>query len=278
VLFGDVDPGGRLPVTFPNSVDDLPTAGDPEKYPGVAEQVKYKEGVLVGYRWFDEMKKDVAFPFGFGLSYSTFAFSDLRLEPVAGADAKVSVLVRNTGKRAGTAVAQLYVGLPEPEPGVVQPPFALKGFEKVKLAAGASRRASFTLDERAFSYWAGTRWRVAPGCYRIGVGASSRDLPQQGVVGRGQECEGALQLLRSLRSCSSRRVITITLPRTLERAARVTFAGRTAKVRRSGRRLKARIDMRTLKAGRVTIRISGRTKSGRRVRQTRVFRTCAKRS
>jgi beta-glucosidase len=277
VLFGDSDPGGRLPVTFPKSVDDLPTAGDPEKYPGVAEQVKYKEGVLVGYRWFDEMKKDVAYPFGFGLSYTTFAFSDLRLEPAAGADAKVSVLVRNTGARAGSAVPQLYLGLPDPAPGVVQPPFALKGYEKVRLAAGASRRVTFTLGERAFAYWAGTRWSVAAGCYRIGVGPSSRDLPLQGVIGRGKECEGALQLLRSVRSCTSKRAITITLPRRLERGARVTYAGRRAKVRRSGKRLKARLDLRSLKAGRVTVRVTGRTASGRRVRQTRVFRTCAKR-
>src|SRR4051794_39910582 len=112
VLFGDVDPGGRLPVTFPNSADDLPTAGDPEKYPGVAEQVKYKEGVFVGYRWFDEHKLAVAYPFGFGLSYTTFSLSGLRLEPGPDA-ATVSAEVRNTGTRAGTAVPQLYLGLPD---------------------------------------------------------------------------------------------------------------------------------------------------------------------
>ena len=92
----------------------------------------------------------------------------------------VSAVVKNTGARAGFAVPQLYVGMPEPVEGVTQPPFQLKGFAKVRLAPGASRRVTFTLDDRAFSWWAGSGWEVAVGCYRIGVGEHSRDLALKG--------------------------------------------------------------------------------------------------
>src|SRR6185503_20133770 len=101
-----------------------------------------------GYRWFDEKKLGVAYPFGYGLGYTTFRLSDLRLEP--GADATVSVAVTNTGQRAGTAAPQVYVGMPDP-PGADQPPAQLKGFDRVALAPGETRRVSFALDERAFS-------------------------------------------------------------------------------------------------------------------------------
>jgi beta-glucosidase len=101
----------------------------------------------------------------------------------------VRVTVTNTGSRAGTAIPQVYVGMPEPRPGVVQPPWQLKGFQRVRLGPGESRKVWFELDQRAFSYWsaAGT-WDVAPGCYRVGAGSSSRDLPLQGVIGRGAPC------------------------------------------------------------------------------------------
>jgi beta-glucosidase len=275
VIFGDAEPGGRLPATFPVSEADLPTAGDPEKYPGVAETVHYKEGVLIGYRWFDEHRKPVAFPFGFGLTYTTFSFAGLRVEPAAGSGVRVSAVVRNTGNRAGTAVPQLYVGMPEPRPGVVQPPFQLKGLSKVKLEPGESRRVAFTLDERAFSSWAGPRWEVAPGCYRIGVGASSRDLPLQDVVGRGADCGGALDAPRSSRTCSSRRSFVIRLPRRV-RTARVTVGGKRVRVVRRGGRLTARVDARRRPPGRLVVRVTGRTRGGKVARQTRVYRLCAR--
>ncbi|MDQ3740714.1 MAG: glycoside hydrolase family 3 C-terminal domain-containing protein, partial [Actinomycetota bacterium] len=211
VLFGDSEPGGRLPATFPLREEDEPTAGDPEKYPGVAERVVYKEGVLMGYRWFDAKRLAVAYPFGHGLAYSTFAFRDLRVEP--GDDAVVSVEVANTGGRRATAVPQLYVGMPEPREGVVQPPWQLKGFERVTLDPGERRRVRMALDERAFSYWdtAANGWRVARGCYRVGVGPSSRDLPLQATIGRGAECGGdvALELPQDARVCTSRRNFVI---------------------------------------------------------------------
>jgi beta-glucosidase len=274
VLFGETEPGGRLPTTFPLREEDLPTAGDLEKYPGVGETVHYKEGVLIGYRWFDERRLGVAYPFGFGLGYTTFAFSGLRLEPAPGDDVRVSGVVRNSGGRAGTAVPQLYVGMPEPSATLVQPPWQLKGFAKVRLDPGQSRRVTFTLDDRAFSYWAGSGWRIAPGCYRIGVGAHSRDLPLQGVVGRGAECDGALQLPRSATACTRKRIVKITMPSRLTRGAKAIYAGRRAKLFRRGARLRARLDLGGLEGRRVTVRLTGRTAAGRRFTQFRVFRIC----
>jgi hypothetical protein len=164
--------------------------------------------------------------------------------------------------------------MPEPSATLVQPPWQLKGFAKVRLAAGRSRRVTFTLDERAFSYWAGSNWRIAPGCYRIGVGAHSRDLSLQGVVGRGAECDGALQVPRAAASCTSKRIVKITMPSRLKRAAKAIYAGRRAKLFRRGGRLRARIDLQGLRAGRVTVRVTGKTRAGRRVTQIRVFRIC----
>ncbi|MBI5105214.1 MAG: glycoside hydrolase family 3 C-terminal domain-containing protein [Solirubrobacterales bacterium] len=278
VLFGDAEPGGRLPATFPRAETDEPVDGeDPEAYPGVAERVQYKEGVLIGYRWFDEKALGVAYPFGYGLSYTSFALRDLRLEP--GADATVSAVVTNTGGRRGTAVPQLYVGMPEPSPQLVQPPRQLKGFTRVTLDPGESRRVRFALDERAFSYWdpRADGWRVAAGCYRVMVGTSSRDLPLQATIGRGASCGGALDLPRDARACSSRRAFAIRLPRGL-RAARVTVAGRRVKVRRAGGRLRATVDLRGTRARKVAVRITGRARGGRAVRQVRVYRPCTRKA
>jgi beta-glucosidase len=189
VLFGDVDPGGRLPATFPDSESQLATYGDPTAYPGAAD-VYYKEGVFVGYRWFDARNLTPAFPFGFGLSYTTFGFSHLRIQlsrPGSGSVATVSATATNTGKRTGLAVPQLYLGLPSPSSTVLQPPRQLRGFTKLSLAPGESKTVSFPLDNRAFSYWdVGTgSWQITPGCYGVFLGSSSRDLPLQGVIARG---------------------------------------------------------------------------------------------
>lgn len=177
VLFGERDPGGRLPVTFPASEADLPTAGDRSRYPGTAGQnVFYREGVFVGYRWYDAQGIAPAYPFGFGLSYTRFAYDDLQIE--GGDPLVVSARVRNTGARPGTEVAQLYVGIPS-GPGMDQPPSQLKGAQRVRLGPGASERVRFEVDARARSTWdAGRRaWVRPPGCTEIKVGASSRDLP-----------------------------------------------------------------------------------------------------
>lgn len=185
VLFGERDPGGRLPVTFPRSAADLPTAGDPSRYPGTAgQQVFYREGVLVGYRWYDARGLAPAYPFGFGLSYTSFAYDDLAVEdPGAGAPAVVTARVTNTGARTGTDVAQLYLGLPS-RPGLEQPPSRLQGFERVRLAPGASTRVRFALDRRALSSWdpSAGGWVQSDGCVEVKLGRSSRDLPLRAVL------------------------------------------------------------------------------------------------
>jgi beta-glucosidase len=177
-LFGDVNPSGHLPISFPATEAQTPTAGDPTAYPGLLDET-YKEGVLVGYRWYDARGVQPAFPFGFGLSYTSFSYHGLSVVPgPAGSRlATVGVAVTNTGSRAGTAVPQLYLGMPS-LPGVEQPPSQLKGFEKVALAPGQTARISFAIDARALSYWDATAndWRTAPGCYAVKVGGSSRSL------------------------------------------------------------------------------------------------------
>ncbi len=186
VLFGDVDPGGRLPITFPESESQLPTAVSRTRYPGgglLGLDTRYDEGVFVGYRWYDEKKLAPAYPFGFGLSYTTFALSKLKVTR-SGTGAVVSAMVTNTGKRTGFAVPQLYVGLPDQSSAVQQPPSALKGFTKVKLAPGQSRTVTMPLDARALSYWnaSAKAWKVTKGCAAVKVGFSSRDLPLRGSL------------------------------------------------------------------------------------------------
>jgi beta-glucosidase len=176
VLFGDLSPGGRLPATFPRRARDLPTAGNRRRYPGVKGVVHYSEGPLVGYRWYDQRRIAPAFPFGHGLTYTRFAFKRLRVGPK-----RVSLDVINTGRRRGSAVPQLYIGLPGAR-GRVQPPRQLKGFESVSLPPGGHAHVVFRLTKRSFSYWDGRRdrWRVAPGCYPIYVGRSSRNIVLRG--------------------------------------------------------------------------------------------------
>jgi beta-glucosidase len=188
VLFGDVNPSGRLPATFPVLATDTPTGNDLARYPGIAQDVAYTEGVFVGYRWYDANNIQPAFAFGSGLSYTSFGYSDLRIAPGGNgtAVATVSAAVTNTGSRAGTVVPQLYLHLPSPAPSVPQPPKQLRGYSRVTLSPGESRRVSFALDDRAFSYWdtPANAWRVAPGCYDVLAGDSSRQLPLSGRISR----------------------------------------------------------------------------------------------
>jgi beta-glucosidase len=189
VLFGDADPGGRLPVTFPESEDQLPMAGDPESYPGVGERVVYKEGVLVGYRWFDERGLAPAFPFGHGLSYASFAYRNVLVAP-AGDGATVDLDVENVGSRRGSEVVQVYVSLPDASPSVTEPPLALAGFEKVTIDPGSEHAAHvhIALDVRAFSYWdtPARGWRIPHGCAEVFVAHSSRDKVLAGVIPLGE--------------------------------------------------------------------------------------------
>lgn len=178
VLFGDADPGGRLPATFPRSEADLPTAGDPQAYPGQGETVTYKEGLLVGYRFYDAKGKAPAYPFGFGRSYTRFRYRKLKLRR-RGTTVRVALTVRNAGRRAGWAVPEVYVAMPA-EAG--EPPRQLRAFAKFRLEKGAARRVHLRLGPRAFSHWDGG-WKITPGCYTVLAGPSSRSLPLARRVG-----------------------------------------------------------------------------------------------
>jgi beta-glucosidase len=177
VLFGAVNPSGKLPITFPKQDADLPTQ-TAAQYPGVQDVAQYSEGLLVGYRWYDAKKIEPMFAFGHGLSYTAFTYKNLKVAaPTEARSVTVEFDLANTGGRAGAEVAQIYLGLPS-LPEAPQPPRQLKGFRRVELAAGASAHVAITLDARALSYWdaASHGWKVAPGAYTVWVAASSRDL------------------------------------------------------------------------------------------------------
>ncbi len=178
VLFGKVNPSGKLPLTFPRSVEDT-LASNPEQYPGVNGVAKYSEGLDVGYRAYSAHDIPPLFPFGFGLSYTQFSFSGLKVSQQPGsANAAVSFAVTNTGQRAGAEVAQLYLGFPEIAEGN-EPPMQLKGFRKVMLKAGESKTVELKLNARSFSYWSEKAhgWQVAPGEFHVMVGDSSANTP-----------------------------------------------------------------------------------------------------
>jgi beta-glucosidase len=187
ILFGDVDPSGKLPITFPKRVEDAP-AHTPEQWPGVNLQANYTEGIFVGYRYYDEHQIEPLFPFGFGLSYTKFSYHHLKVSPGhaqfgTGVNSTVTVScdVKNTGKVAGAEVAQIYLGLPS-SAAVPEPPQQLKGFKKVALDPGKTAHVQFTVDARAVSYWdvSTHAWVILPGTIRVTVGSSSRDIRLRG--------------------------------------------------------------------------------------------------
>ena len=178
VLTGAVNPSGRLTETIPVRLQDTPSYLN---FPGEQGHVRYGEGVFVGYRGFDAADLPVAYPFGHGLSYSTFRYSALNVThggSLDGGDLTVTVScsVTNAGERPGREVAQLYVG--DPDASVARPPRELKRFHKLNLAGGETKQVTFTLNARDLSYWSPARreWTVEPGLFELAVGASSRDL------------------------------------------------------------------------------------------------------
>jgi beta-glucosidase len=178
ILFGDVNPSAKLPVTFEARKNDNPAF---KSYPsdGGGENVRYDEGVFVGYRGYDHFGIEPLFPFGFGLSYTQFEYSKLRIDQGESPnrdEVRVSFEVRNIGDRAGGEVAQLYVKATQPI--VERPVRELKGFEKVFLSPGESKEVTLRLDRLSFAYYdsAADHWKTDPGEYEIAVGASSRDL------------------------------------------------------------------------------------------------------
>ncbi len=183
VLYGDVNPSGHLAETFPKKVSDNPSW---LFYGGEPSGTDYREGVFVGYRYYDKKEMDVLFPFGHGLSYTEFRFDGLSLSESRvgeGDTLEAAVTVTNTGSRAGKAVVQLYVENASSE--IIRPLRELKGFEKILLQPGESREVTFSLDRRAFAYWDTETggWSVPGGTYRILAGGSSRDLPAAASVG-----------------------------------------------------------------------------------------------
>jgi beta-glucosidase len=189
VLYGRTDPGGHLPVTFPASLAQVP-ASTTAQFPGNGTTVQYSEGLDVGYRWYDTKDIQPLFPFGYGLSYTSFKYSGLQVtRAVQGTqDVRVSATVTNTGRRSGADVAQLYVTLPA---SAGEPPRQLKGFQRVSLAAGQSSRVRFTLTPADLSWFdtsapgasaTGGGWSQSAGAYQVYVGDSSAlaSLPLRG--------------------------------------------------------------------------------------------------
>lgn len=186
VLFGDINPSGKLPITFPQKLADLP-AKMPEQYPGVHGSAQYSEGIFVGYRYFDAQKVEPLFPFGYGLSYTAFDYKNLTVTPRNvstnwdfGKNILVDLDVTNTGKRFGKAVVELYIEIPSSE-AIPEPPVQLKAFGKVVLKPGQIRHLRLKLNAQSFAYWDTNAhgWKIKPGIYRIMVGSSSRDFKLQ---------------------------------------------------------------------------------------------------
>jgi len=175
ILFGLVNPSRKLPVTFPRTYSESPVGCNGDYS---AEVCNYREGVLVGYRWFDAKKVKPLFPFGHGLSYTTFSLGHGLLEkPSKGKVAACSFVLKNTGKRAGREVVQLYIEPPKVK-GIIRPVRELKEFAKCALAPGESCRVLFQLDARDFSYYDAIehQWVIAPGLYKLRAGTSSAAL------------------------------------------------------------------------------------------------------
>ena len=175
VLFGDVNPSGRLPQTFPMRLQDNPAYIN---YPGENGRVHYGEGIFVGYRYYDKKEIPVLFPFGYGLSYTSFAYNNLRLSAAKTADAElqVSVDVTNIGSRTGKEVVQLYVS--DVKASVARPPKELKGFQKVELEPGETETVTFTLDHASLAFYDDGKhgWRAEAGEYVVGIGRSSAEI------------------------------------------------------------------------------------------------------
>jgi beta-glucosidase len=186
ILFGDVNPSGKLPVTFEKKIADNPAyASFPPAINTHPDAIPYTEGIFVGYRGYEHNHVEPLFPFGFGLSYTTFSYSDLDVEPAVfngTQPVKVSFTVMNSGKRAGAEVAELYVG--QENPKISRPIKELKGFEKVYLQPGQSKTVTLELNQRSFAYFntATEKWDALPGSYNVLVGGSSEDTPLKGQV------------------------------------------------------------------------------------------------
>jgi beta-glucosidase len=178
ILTGKHNPSGKLAETWPLSLEDTPS----HHYFGGRKSVEYRESIFVGYRYYDTADKPVVFPFGHGLSYTSFTYSALQIQQNAAGEVTLSFTVTNTGKQAGALVSQVYVA--KGNTGIFRPQKELKGFEKVFLKSGESKTLSIILDSRAFAYYntALSHWTVEGGAYEVLIGSSSRDIQLRGTV------------------------------------------------------------------------------------------------
>ena len=180
ILFGDVNPSGKLPMTFPEFWKDSPVYGT---YRVSREISKYSEGIFVGFRHFDKNDIEPLFPFGFGLSYTTFQYSDLEISPKTidlNEIVNVKMTVKNTGKMSGDEVVQLYVR--DVESKVEREVKALKGFKRVSLKPGESNVVTFELDKSSLAFYdvKKKQWVAEPGQFQVMIGSSSRDIRLEG--------------------------------------------------------------------------------------------------
>ncbi|HWY29561.1 MAG TPA: glycoside hydrolase family 3 C-terminal domain-containing protein, partial [Candidatus Acidoferrum sp.] len=184
VLFGDVNPSGKLPVTIPVSASQV-CASTSSQWPGLLGHASYSEGLQVGYRWYDANNVAPLFPFGFGLSYATYGYSNLTVSAVSpSGQVQVGFDLTDTGPLAGAEVAELYLGFPA---AAGEPPKLLKGFQKITLAPGQTQHVTFNLDWEDLANWDATArgWLVTTGTFQVMVGASSRDLRLTGAFSIG---------------------------------------------------------------------------------------------
>jgi beta-glucosidase len=186
ILFGDVSPSGHLPATFERRFEDNPTSASYYPKSG-SHEVDYSEGIFVGYRGFEKKGTKPLFPFGYGLSYTTFKYGNLTVTPVAGTSGRdarwqVAFDVTNTGTRAGAAVPQVYIG--DTEASVPRPAKELKGFAKVMLQPGETKRVTVPLDVRSLAFYdvAGKQWKAEAGNFRVLVASSSEDVALTGTL------------------------------------------------------------------------------------------------
>jgi beta-glucosidase len=193
ILFGDVNPSAKLPITFPRSETDLPHPNLTTPPPGAQGnaavmksgearptfKVHFDEGLKVGYKWYDAENRPVLFPFGFGLSYTTYSYSGLKITP--GKETTVTFTVKNSGARAGTEIAQVYAALPA---SAGEPPKRLVGWAKVDLKPGETKQVSVSVEPKYLSIFdeAQDSWKLVPGSYKFMVGGSSQILPLKAVV------------------------------------------------------------------------------------------------
>ena len=179
VLFGDVNPSGKLPVTIPAAESEVP-ANLPSQFPGTRGHAIYSEGLNIGYRWYDAHNVAPRFPFGYGLSFTTFAYTNLNVSPVSpSGQVQIGFDLKNTGNIAGAEVPQLYLGFPA---AAGEPPKLLRGFGKVNLQPGETKHVTFNLDWEDLADWdvSARGWLVTPGTFQVMVGSSAKDIQLKG--------------------------------------------------------------------------------------------------